>query len=654
LTYHQFAIFFVVLLLVFGLLAPVVGYSAQLDLRGVLAPPFELPSMDGGFVDSAELFPRFDRTFIVFWDSDCPHCVSSLLGCEEFYTAHLDGDIGIVGIHLDTGDMTDARRLVESNGVTFPQLWDFGGEAGQAYGVPAATFSVFLIDNEGRVVGQRVDPEGNMTVALESLLAQPAPVPYSPAISDSVAAREADRAWNGFVIHAGLRMRFMSVDSRGLLATGPYGEVAYPGNDFLYRVEFDISRRITKYLRAGGLLRISNESNRVLEVGPQYLGREWGSAFAELASNAAMLRLGYYVIYMTPLTLMRWDWNDNPRIGGTAGCGCGAAAGILLLETLESLAPELVFEGATASYRTGGLDTRIYYGIPRRPMRTTYLEFRSTGRDRAHYSLETAGIESVWRRFDPRTESYWKFGVRGSASWQDHRSVDFKGLGYPAPDPWYQSGIVTIDAAIPLWSSFDLEGEWVIWNRMIERGGAVLGLDDPLATNATGGLAGAVFTLPPYVNLRADYIRLDPGFFAPFAALSYQPNREGGRFSSMFQAWGDVVALSLFYKRLREIEAPDANVEKETNSVLGVSVDTEFPNGFGGSIGWLDHSSWRTGSVDNFDLVREALVATIRWRPYKTSLLEFQYQRIDVEESRGSDNEEALTYIYSVYFSSTF
>jgi peroxiredoxin len=114
--------------------------------------------MDGGYTSSAYVFPRHRYTFVVFWDSNCPHCVESLLGCEDFYAARADEDVAVVGIHIGAGDMAEAYRLIESNGITFPQLWDSGDETSRQYGAELATSSVFLVDRGGRIVAQRTDP----------------------------------------------------------------------------------------------------------------------------------------------------------------------------------------------------------------------------------------------------------------------------------------------------------------------------------------------------------------------------------------------------------------------------------------------------------------------------------------------------------------
>jgi hypothetical protein len=645
----------------FPALAVAVGgipYTTRAE-RAQTAPAFDLPLINGyGYQSSGDLFRAHKYTFLVFWDSSCPHCVESLLQCEAFYERQTSDDVAIVGIHADQGDQFEVQQLLDANGIVFPQLWDLGGETGQNYGISYATFTLFLVDGGGRIIAHRPDPKGDMEVILEEMMASEtggAPEPERPqAVSDGGEKPAPAAPPARFVFRGNLRTRFLAIDARGAGAAGPYGEAVQPGNSLLYRFEFETSRKITRHLRAGGLLRISNEGEKVLASGPKYLGSEWGSAFAEMNLDGSLLRIGYYDISMTPLTLMRWDWEDNPRIGGNAGCGCAASAGILLVESLEELDTDLVFEGGVASYRRSNFEARAFYAIPRRAIETTAQEHIRLGRERARYSLELYGFESLWRRHDVRTGSSWKAGVHLAGSWEDRRSVDFDALGYGliTPDPWHSSTIVSADLSVPVVYSLDIEGEWILWNKADDHRAACC--DTIPATTGKGGKVGVVFERSPGWNLRCDYVYLNHDFYSPFAALSYQPNRVGFRFSAAAPIGGETAAVSLFYKRLRELETPDPGAEKEHDSVFGTSFDLELPSGLGGSVGWLDNGTWRSGELDRHDEVRKALVVEARYRFNKASLLQIQYQRVDGTVIDEHGEADALTNLYSVYLSTRF
>jgi hypothetical protein len=632
---------------------------------GSTAPPFELPLFSSGeYVNSTGLFSAHAHTFIIFWDSGCPHCVQSLLGCEMFSLDRAGQDLAVYGIHADQGDLAGVYQLIEANGITFPQLWDIEGGTARHYGATLAEFTVFLVDRRGIITAAELDPQGDMRSTLEEMLSRRAIAPdpgdapdpaVAPAAGDTgdtspgdVTAGQASPTLAGLTIKGDFRTRFLAVESRGVDAQGPYGEEITPGNDIQYRFELEISRRIHRYLTVGGLLRISNEPEDVLEAGPKYLGSEWGSAYAEMNYKLFRLRAGFYQIAMTPLTLMRWDWNDNPRIGGQAGCGCGAQAGVLLLESLEELGPDLVFEGAVADYHYKGLMLKAFYAIPRRANRTTYLEARSTGAKEAMYSLEIFGFESVWQKPDGRTGSAWQAGLHLVGSYENKNSVDWVELGYPATSPWTSSAILTGDLKIPVIRFVDLEGEWILANQTNQH--------DPQPAKATGqgGLAGIVLAREPSLSLRCDYIRLESGFNTPFSALSYAANREGFRISGQAPLYRDMAVVALFYKQLKEINAFQPGAEREEGTLFGASLDIEMPSGWGGSVGWMEDDGWHNNSSLKNDAVRRTFVAGAGYRFTKVSSARVEYQRIDGNTWWGASKQDYLTNLYSFYVTARF
>ena len=93
-----------------------------------------------------------------------------------------------------------------------------------------------------------------------------------------------------------------------------------------------------------------------------------------------------------------------------------------------------------------------------------------------------------------------------------------------------------------------------------------------------------------------------------------------------------------------------------------MSMDLELPVGIGGSVGWMDDGTWRTGEFDPLDKSRKSLYLGGRWRFRKTTYIELQYQRVDTESrltvDKGQQQEliplEGYTNLYSVYFRASF
>ena len=304
-----------VAVIVSGILS--VGFAFAVE-PGNSAPGFELPAVEGGYVESSSLFESHDLTFLVFWDSQCGHCVESLERANLFHLDYSGGSITVVGINTDLGPALRVRSVMERAGITFRQLLDPGGSVAGLYTVPFGTLALYLVDSRGLVVARRIDPESDLYPIMEEMLSAPRP---ETVVAPSPSGMSEPGGEPGLSFRGDGRIRFLGIETRGSDPVGPYGEEVSSGNHVQYRFMLEMTKRLGRHLTFGGLLRISNEGEEVLESGPDYFGVEWGSAFASIGYEAFTLRLGYYTTHMTPLTLMRWDWLDNPRIGGDAGCG---------------------------------------------------------------------------------------------------------------------------------------------------------------------------------------------------------------------------------------------------------------------------------------------------------------------------------------------
>jgi peroxiredoxin len=638
---------------------------------GRQAPAFELPLAGGaGSATTDELFSKHQYTFFVFWRSSCPHCVEALLGCERFYRTYGGEDITVLGINAEDRDRLAARGAIESNGITFPQAYDAGGMVSAGYGIPFETFTLYLVGKGGVVLAVRFDPEGDVGAAMEEMLRQgenpvsssgpAAGAPGSPGASISPGAPISTGAAVGgraFSYHGIQRIRLLAVDAHGADATGLYGEPVNPQRSVQYRLEVEASMRLAKGLRAGGLLRIGNEGKKVLASGPEYLGSEWGSAFAEIEAAALRARVGYYDLSMTPFTLMRWDWDDSPRVGGDTGCGCGGPiSGALLVESLEELGPDLTFEGALVSYAASGVEARVLYAIPRRAMETSYSAYRFGGGERARYSQEIAGAELRWQRLDRRTGLFWKVGAHAIGSFENRRSVDFRGLDYSSADPWTGTRTLSFTAEAPLVRCARLRGEIIAWNDTKERGVATLnGLSD-LVRRGGGGRGGIAIEKPLGPGLFVDYLRLSRGFSTPYSALSYEENTEGVRASARAPLFGDRLSIALFHKRSREADLVPQAAKRKQISLSGASLDFGLRGSFGAGLGWIEKKMWRDkdGGIPPLNSYRRGFVAELRYGFERTGAVRLRYERIESTGTAFDSATESGTDMYSLYSSIEF
>ena len=134
----------VVGLLVFGLASK--GSSGV--AVGEAAPDSPLPRLEG---EGSESLADYEGQWVLvnFWASWCIPCRAEAPALEEFQRSHGGARFTVLGI--DTRDLTgDGRAFVEQYRLSYPQLRDGDGDAGDEYGTTGVPES-YLVDPTGRV-----------------------------------------------------------------------------------------------------------------------------------------------------------------------------------------------------------------------------------------------------------------------------------------------------------------------------------------------------------------------------------------------------------------------------------------------------------------------------------------------------------------------
>lgn len=323
-----------------------------------------------------------------------------------------------------------------------------------------------------------------------------------------------------------LRLRYNDSPDTGSLA-GTYGEALKKGFSFRDRFVLEVAYSVSENVQAGGMVRVSNEGDSVLLAGPEYLSSELGSAFIAYETPVVRARLGYYQTSYTPLTLMRWDVDDDPE-GGGAGCGCPGApsvAGVILGETLEELGPTLTFEGARVSLSPG--ETFGFDAFLARP--------RPAGSD---YQLATYGGRASVTQYLGRAASPFDLGLIAVRSEEDGSSLT--GSRQLVGEPMTNT-VVGLTWRAPLSRILALDGEWTLTKTSggVERKGR-------------GGIISLGIAPSRALAVSASYIYLSPNWDSYFRALSYSPDREGPRVAAEFT--GGKVRVAAFAKYLRTVD----------------------------------------------------------------------------------------------------
>ncbi|MBN2170898.1 MAG: hypothetical protein JW819_06235, partial [Candidatus Krumholzibacteriota bacterium] len=549
-----------------ALLLPATVCAAP-SLGGLVDQEFPLLAGEGTGTIRAHLDAAAPLVLVV-WKSDCPHCLENVVQAGGV-------DARLLGVNFDAGRWQPGRFAAD-RGVAYPQLHDPSGLVAGALGAAPFSITIAVLDGTGRVLAVDYDSVPDAEAAIRETLrglgggpgpaaAPPRTRPEAPRAAPPRAARAgkrpADDAAGAGAEGEGVypiiqtsgraRVRWLGVGLRDEIAPGtcavggPYGEAIANDRDLIYRLRYEVTARVSPWVSAGGMIRVSNEDPALLERGPEYLSSEYGSAFVELARWDWRLRAGYYGVALTPLTLQRWDFADNPPQAGSGGAGgcaaCGAAGRGVSLAALDDLGPEITFEGARlAGAPRPWLAVQVLYA---RPLRARDygdpdgLQFRQdllAGRAELSAGL-LAGGRSV-------------LGATYVAAGDDRASALYPPM---AVNPVvHRDEVWSVDASTPLAAGLSLRAEvahsWLGDHYAREAGD---GASD------WGYMAELSFARDGYPHAAVAWLSLGEEFAAAYGALTYRPGGEGLRATVDCAAdrWG----AAAFVKRL----TPEAGAE---------------------------------------------------------------------------------------------
>jgi len=315
-------------------------------------------------------------------------------------------------------------------------------------------------------------------------------------------------------------------------ATGPYGETLEKGQKLNHRMILEMEARITEKLAAGGMVRLSNEDKIVFETGPERLSSDRGSVFIKYNPRNLRWTFGYYDIHFTPLTLMRWDMEDNPEGAGRSGCACPSEGGAITSESLEELGPDLMFEGGKIAAGIGGyMDVVALLARPR---------MAEEGKTYRQYLYGTNVKFLSYHK--PSTSFRW-LGITAISIDDDETSIiQPSRISY---DP-IRNKVYSVDFNLPVREILLLKGELAL---------SSLRSEEDETSRGRAAILGMSIKYPHGMLTKVSYLRMNPKYGSFYNALSYTSNRHGFRISSNYDIVKDKSSIWVFYKRLRELES---------------------------------------------------------------------------------------------------
>lgn len=124
-----------------------------------IAPDFSWKDNKGNVVKLSDLKGKV--VLLDFWATWCGPCRMTIPHVETIYEKYRDKGVVVIGINLDTGDLSKVQQFIKDQGMQYLVVTDPDSRVASLYGVNSIP-RFFLIDKNGRIAKMIIGYDPNM------------------------------------------------------------------------------------------------------------------------------------------------------------------------------------------------------------------------------------------------------------------------------------------------------------------------------------------------------------------------------------------------------------------------------------------------------------------------------------------------------------
>jgi peroxiredoxin len=138
---------------------------------GDKAPGFVLSDIFGmEKINSSKLVHNSNATVIVIWSMACPNCREALMDIQKVHEDYAAKAMTFIGVNVDRENLQGVKAFLKAEGIDFTTVWDSSARVAREYRALDYTFSVFVVNREGRVIMAQYDHPPDLALILAETL----------------------------------------------------------------------------------------------------------------------------------------------------------------------------------------------------------------------------------------------------------------------------------------------------------------------------------------------------------------------------------------------------------------------------------------------------------------------------------------------------